>query len=191
MYRPTPIRFLGPIWFFQEANSFTAKTFSTSRRITSVKAEPVARLECIAETFSVLALAIGALTFQSCEVYPNGTSRGYNHGGYYGDGYAGDHYGDGYYGGGVVVSSGYREYDHGYGYNNRYYSGENTHVNRNVNVNRTVQTNRNVNVNRNAQVNRSVHVSRNAHGNPSVHANPNAHGKPKVHGNPNTDVRKQ
>ena len=60
---------------------------------------------------SVLALAFGALTFQSCEVYPNGTSRGYYEGGYYGggyygDGYGGDHYGDGYYGGGgVVVSS--------------------------------------------------------------------------------------
>ena len=78
---------------------------------------------------SVFALAIGALTFQSCEVYPNGSSGGYYHGGYYaggnyGDGYADDHYNDGYYGGGgVVVSSGYREYDHGYGYNNRYYTG--------------------------------------------------------------------
>jgi hypothetical protein len=30
---------------------------------------------------SVLALAIGALTFQSCEEYPNGASRGYYHGG--------------------------------------------------------------------------------------------------------------
>jgi hypothetical protein len=106
--------------------------------------------------FSVLALTIGTLTFQSCEVYPNGTSRGYNQGGYY----AGDHYGDGYYGGGgVVVSSGDRQYDHGYGYNNRYYSGENAHVNRNVNGNQ------NVHANRNAHVNRNVHVSRNVSGN--------------------------
>ena len=29
---------------------------------------------------SVLALAFGALTFQSCEDYPNGASRGYYHG---------------------------------------------------------------------------------------------------------------
>jgi hypothetical protein len=29
---------------------------------------------------SVLALAFGALSFQSCEDYPNGTSRGYYHG---------------------------------------------------------------------------------------------------------------
>jgi hypothetical protein len=77
---------------------------------------------------SVLALAFGALTFQSCEDYPNGASRGYYHGGYYGNGYGGDRYGGGYYDGGyygggygptVVVSSGYREYDHGYCYNNR------------------------------------------------------------------------
>jgi hypothetical protein len=33
---------------------------------------------------SVLVLAFGALTFQSCEDYPNGASRGYYHGGYYG-----------------------------------------------------------------------------------------------------------
>ena len=70
---------------------------------------------------SVLALALGALTFQSCEVYPTGTSRGYYDGGYYG---GGGYYDGGYYGGGygptVVVSSGYRDYDHGYGYNNRY-----------------------------------------------------------------------
>ena len=34
---------------------------------------------------SVLALAFGALTFQSCEVYPTGTSRTYyDGGGYYG-----------------------------------------------------------------------------------------------------------
>src|ERR1700719_3907595 len=95
---------------------------------------------------SVLALAFGALTFQSCEDYPNGASRGYYHGGSYSDRYAGDHYDIGYYGGGVVVSSGYREHDHGYGYSNGYYSGENAHANRNINVNRTAQTNRNVNV---------------------------------------------
>jgi uncharacterized membrane protein len=73
---------------------------------------------------SVLALAFGALTFQSCEVYPTGTSRGYYGGsGYYGGGsYGGGYYGGGgayydggYYGGGgygrpiVVVSSGYRD----------------------------------------------------------------------------------
>jgi hypothetical protein len=29
---------------------------------------------------SVLALGFGALTFQSCEVYPNGTSRGHYEG---------------------------------------------------------------------------------------------------------------
>ena len=111
---------------------------------------------CMKSLLSVLALAFGVLTFQSCEVYPDQTSRGYYHGGYYG----GDHYGDGHYGGGgVVVSSGYREHDHGYGYSNGYYSGENAHVNRaaNVdrNVNRNVQVNRNVNVNRNANVNRN------------------------------------
>ena len=48
---------------------------------------------------SVLALAFGALTFQSCEDYPNGASRGY-----YGDGYGGDHYDGGYYGGGSVTA---------------------------------------------------------------------------------------
>src|ERR1700675_2085076 len=101
--------------------------------------------------FSVLALAIGALTFQSCEVYPNGTSRGYNHG----DGYVGDQH-DG--GGDVVVSSGYSEH-HGSGYNNGYYSGENAHANQNVDANRTVQSNRNVNVSRNAQVKRDVNVN--------------------------------
>ena len=57
---------------------------------------------CMKSLLSVLALAFGVLTFQSCEVYPDQTSRGYYHGGYYG----GDHYGDGHYGGGgVVVSS--------------------------------------------------------------------------------------
>src|SRR6478672_5342874 len=80
--------------------------------------------------FSVLALAFGALTFQSCEVNPTGASRGYyDGGGYYGGGggyYDGGYYGGGYYGGGgygptVVVSSGYRDYHHGYGYNSGYY----------------------------------------------------------------------
>jgi hypothetical protein len=98
---------------------------------------------------SVLALAVGALTFQSCEDYPAGVSRGYYHGGYYGDGYGGDnyggaYYGGGYYGSGVVVSSGDREYHHGYGYSNGYYERENDHINRNVNVNRDVQVNRNL-----------------------------------------------
>jgi hypothetical protein len=127
--------------------------------------------------FSALALAFGALAFQSCEVYPNGTSRGYNHG----DGYVGDQH-DG--GGDVVVSSGYSEH-HGDGYNNGYYSGENAHADRDV------QTNRNVNVNRNAQVNRNVHVNQKAHGNSNVQAKPNTHGKTKVKGNPNTEVHKQ
>jgi hypothetical protein len=45
---------------------------------------------------SVLALAFGALTFQSCEYYPNGASRGYYHG---------DHSGDGYYDGGYFLKS--------------------------------------------------------------------------------------
>jgi len=55
---------------------------------------------------SVLALAFGALTFQSCEVYPTATSRGYyDGGGYYGGGYYGDggYYDGGYYGGGVTA----------------------------------------------------------------------------------------
>jgi hypothetical protein len=47
---------------------------------------------------SVLALAFGALTFQSCEYYPNGASRGYYHG---------DHSGDGYYDGGSYYDGGY------------------------------------------------------------------------------------
>jgi hypothetical protein len=122
---------------------------------------------------SVLALAFGALTFQSCEDYANGVSRGYYHGGYGGDRYGGGYYDGGGYGPTVVVSSGDRERHHGDGYSNDYYDRENDHVNRNVNANRNVQ------VNRNDQVNRNVHVNR------------NAHGKPKVHGNPNTDVRKQ
>jgi hypothetical protein len=75
-------------------------------------------------------LALGALTFQSCEVYPNGTSRGYYDLGYYGGG--------GYYGGDyaptVIVSSGDREHHHGYGCSNEYYDRENDHVNRNVDV---------------------------------------------------------
>jgi hypothetical protein len=69
---------------------------------------------------SVLALALGALTFQSCEVYPNGSSGGY-YGGYYGGGYYdGGYYGGGGYGPTLVVSSGYRDYHHGYGYNSGY-----------------------------------------------------------------------
>src|ERR1700739_3057520 len=87
--------------------------------------------------FSVLVLSLGALTFQSCEVYPNGASAGYSGGGYYNGGYSDRrYYGDGYYGGGyyngdyyngtvygptVAVSSGYRDYDHGYRDSNRYY----------------------------------------------------------------------
>src|SRR6266403_405802 len=93
---------------------------------------------------AVLALALGALTFQSCEEYPNGASRGYYHGGYYAGGYGGDHYdrsyydagyydrgysgdgyydrgysGDGYYGGsGVIVPPGDGEHHHGDGYSN-------------------------------------------------------------------------
>ena len=123
---------------------------------------------------SFLALAIGALSFQSCEVYPNATSRGYYGGGYYGGGgyYDGGYYGGGgyydggYYGGGgygptVVVSSGYRDYHHGYGYSNGYYDRENVHVNRNVNVNRNVRVNRDIHVNRTGRVNRNVHVNRN------------------------------
>src|SRR5271165_7309303 len=94
----------------------------------------------------VLALAFGALTFQSCEVYPTGTSRGYYDGGYYGGGYDGGYYGDSYYGGGgygptVVVSSGYRNYHHGYGYSSGYYDRENVHVNRNVHANRNLHVN--------------------------------------------------
>jgi hypothetical protein len=105
---------------------------------------------------SVLALASGAMAFQSCENYPNGASRGYYHGGYYGNG---DHYGGGYYAGGgyydgggyyggdyydggygstVVVSSGDREHHHD-GYSNGYYERDNDHVNRNVQANRNVQ----------------------------------------------------
>ena len=94
---------------------------------------------------SVLALAFGALTFQSCEDYPNGASRGYYHSGYYDGGYyGGDRYDGGYYGGGdygptVVVSSGDRERHHGDGYSNEYYDRENDHVNRNDHVNGTVK----------------------------------------------------
>ena len=97
---------------------------------------------------SVLALAVGALTFQSCEDYPNGASRGYYHGGYYDGGY----YGGGDYGPTVVVSSGDREHHHGYGYSNDYYDRANNRVNRNGHVNR------NASVNRNAQVNRNAHA---------------------------------
>ena len=84
--------------------------------------------------FSVLALAFGALTFQSCEVYP---------GGYYGGGYYdGGYYGGGGYGSTVVVSPGYREYHHRYRYSNGYYDRENVNVNRNVHANRNVHVNR-------------------------------------------------
>src|ERR1700730_8247080 len=103
---------------------------------------------------SVLVLALGALTFQSCEDYPNGASRGYYHGGYYGGG--GYYNGGGYYGGGdygptVVVSSRDREHHHG-GYSNGYYDRENVHVSRNDHVNRNVSVNRNAHVTRNAHV---------------------------------------
>ena len=120
---------------------------------------------------SVLALAFGALTFQSCEDYPNGASRGYYHGGYYAGGYGGDRYGGGY-GPTVVVSSGDREH-HYDGYRNDYYDRENDHVNRNVQVNRSAQVNRNVQANRNVQVNRNAHASRNVHDNRNVHVNRN------------------
>src|SRR5271165_1221528 len=53
---------------------------------------------------SIFALAIGALAFQSCEVYPNATSRGYYGGGYYG---GGGYYDGGYYGGGGYYDRGY------------------------------------------------------------------------------------
>ena len=88
---------------------------------------------------SVLALAFGALTFQSCEDYPSGASRGYYHGGYYGGTgydpgytdsgyYGGGYYDGGYYGGGgIVVSSGDREHYHGHGYPNGYYDRGNDH----------------------------------------------------------------
>src|SRR5580700_8020448 len=106
---------------------------------------------------SVLALAFGALTFQSCEDYPNGASRGYYDGGYYGGGY----YGGGDYGPTVVVSSGERERHHGDGYSNEYYDRENDHVNRNDHVNGNANINRNVHPNRNVRVNRNSHVDRN------------------------------
>jgi hypothetical protein len=66
---------------------------------------------------------------------PNGTSRGYYHGGYYAGGYGGVYYdrgysGGGYGGSGVIVSSGDRnEHHHGDGYSNEYYDRENNHVN--------------------------------------------------------------
>src|ERR1700720_4226004 len=68
---------------------------------------------------SVLTLAFGALTFQSCEDYPNGASRGYYHGGYYGNGYGGDRYGGGYYAGGGYYDGG--GYYGGGGYDGGYY----------------------------------------------------------------------
>src|SRR6478752_5329196 len=42
---------------------------------------------------------------------------------------------------------------------------KNTHVNKNVNVNRNVHVNKNVNVNRNVRVNKNVNVNRAAHTN--------------------------
>ena len=128
---------------------------------------------------SVLALAFGALTFQSCEEYPNGASRGYYHGGYYGGGYGGEHYDggyydDGYYGGGghgptVVVSSGGREYHHRDGYNNGYYSGENIHHNGDAHGHRNVDPN---GTSKSTETSRPVGTS-----NPNT--NPNAHGNPE------------
>src|SRR5580704_16504083 len=118
---------------------------------------------------SVLALAFGALTFQSCEDYPNGASRGYYHGGYYDGGY----YGGGDYGPTVVVSSGDRERHHGDGYSNEYYDRENGHVNRNDQVNGKANTNRNVNVNRNVNTNRNVHPNRNVRVNRNSHVDRN------------------
>jgi hypothetical protein len=111
---------------------------------------------------SVLALAFGALTFQSCEIYPNGTSRGYYGGGYYAGGgdYDGRYYDGGGYGPTVVVSSGDREH-HDYGYSNEYYDRENNHANRNVNLNRNAQIKRNAHANRNVRVNRNAHANRN------------------------------
>jgi hypothetical protein len=138
----------------------------------------------------VLALAVGALTFQSCEDYPNAASRGYYHGGYYGGGgydpgYTGSgYYGDGYYdgggggyydGSGVVVSSGDREHHYRGGYSNEYYERENDHVNadRNANVNRNAQAKRNVQVNREVQAKRNVQVNRNVHDDRNARINRN------------------
>ena len=53
---------------------------------------------------SFFALAFGALTFRSCEDYPNGASRGYYGGGYYG---GGGYYDNRYYGGGGYYDDGY------------------------------------------------------------------------------------
>lgn len=105
--------------------------------------------------FSVLALGLSALSFQSCEVYPNRTSGGYYSGGGYYDG--------GGYGPTVVVSSGSRDYDHGYRYSNGYYSAERDNVHGSAQVNRNAQVNRSAQVNRNAQVKRSTQAKRNPH----------------------------
>jgi hypothetical protein len=80
----------------------------------------IARRDDMKSLLSVIALAFGALTFESCEVYANGTSRRYYDGGYYGGGgyYDGGYYSGGDYGPTVVVSSGYREHHHGDGYSN-------------------------------------------------------------------------
>jgi hypothetical protein len=155
--------------------------------------------EYMKSLLSVLALAVGALTFQSCEDYPTGVSHGYYHGGYYGDGdgrdyggpyyggenYGSAYYGGGYYGGGVVVSSGDREYHHEHRYGNGYYDRRNDHVNRNVRVNRNVQANRNSNLNR------KVHSNQNIHANRNVNVNRNVHGTGNVHGTRNGDVHHQ
>lgn len=140
--------------------------------------------------FFVLVLSFGALIFQSCEVYPNTTSGGYYGRGYYNGDYSdGDYYGygyqpggyyngdysdrgyygyraGGYYDGGgygptVVVTPGYRDYDHGYRDSNRYYGGESANVNRNVHGNRNAEVSRKAQVGRKAQVNsKSTHVNR-------------------------------
>jgi hypothetical protein len=121
--------------------------------------------------FFVLVLGFGALIFQSCEVYPNTTSGYYGHGYYNGDYSDRDYYGygyqpGGYYGGGgygptVVVTPGYRNYDHGYRESNRYYGGESHNVNRNVHGNRNAEVNRKAQVNRKVQANsQSTHTNR-------------------------------
>jgi hypothetical protein len=109
--------------------------------------------------FSVLALGLSALSFQSCEVYPSRTSGGYYNGGYSGGGY----YDGGGYGPTVAVSSGSRDYDHRYRYSNGYYSAESDNVHRSAQANREAQVSRHAPVNRNAQVKRSTQTKRNPH----------------------------
>jgi hypothetical protein len=141
--------------------------------------------------FFVLVLGFGALIFQSCEVYPNTTSGYYGHGyyngdysdrdyygygyqpggyyngdypdrGYYGYGYQpGGYYGGGGYGPTVVVTPGYRDYDHGYRDSNRYYGGESDNSSRNVHANRNAEVNRKAQVKRKVQANsQSTHTNR-------------------------------